>query len=120
MHVRGFEPARCLPYTALQFDAPPPDMITIVGFLVRDFHRSKADSTLRPKPYCYTNLMVDLDTQHVGMKYTNRAITTDTGKNEMAPIPRGLSGTLMVSTPALLLKQIKVIGVFTDERLSEA
>jgi hypothetical protein len=54
------------------------------------------------------------------MTYTNRAITTDTQKNEMAPIPRGLSGTLMVSTAALLLGQIKVFGVFTEERLSEA
>jgi hypothetical protein len=120
MHVRGFDPARCLPYTALQFNASPPRMISLVGFLARDFHRSKTESTLKPKPYCCTNLQVDVGPQRIGMKYTNRAMTTDTQKNEMAPIPRGLSGTLMVSTSALLLKQIKVFGIFTDERLSEA
>ena len=94
-------------------------MISIVGFLARDFRRSKTESTLRPKPYCYTNLRVDVGPQRVGVKYTNRAITTGTQKNELAPIPGGLSGTLMVSTSALLLGQIKVFGAFTEQRLSE-
>lgn len=119
MHVGCFDPKRCLPYTGLQFATPLPGMISIVGFLARDFHRSKSDSVLMPKPYCYTNNKIDLEPQFVGLKYTNRGITTETGRNEMAPIPRGLSGTLMVSTPALLLKKVNVIGVFTEERLSE-
>jgi hypothetical protein len=120
MHVRGFDLARCLPHAALQFDASPPSLISLVGFLARDFHRSKTESMLKPKPYCYTNLRADVGPQSIGMTYTNRAITTDTQKNEMVPIPRGLSGTLMVSTAALLLGQVKVFGVFTEERLIEA
>jgi hypothetical protein len=120
MHVRGFDLARCLPYTALQFNASYPGIISLVGFLARDFHRSKTESTLKPQPYCYTNLRVDVGPERIGMKYANRAITTDTQKHEMAPIPRGLSGTFMLSTSALLLGQIKVFGVFTDARLNEA
>jgi hypothetical protein len=119
-HVRGFDITRCLPYTALQFDVPLPSAITLVGFLARDFHRSKIEATVMPKPYCYTNVQVDVGPQRIGIKYTNRAIATDTRRNEQAPIPRGLSGTLMVSSPALLLGQIKVLGVFTEERLSQA
>jgi hypothetical protein len=120
VHVDDFNLDRCLRYTALQFDAPPPQSITIFGFLERDFRRSEIEETLWPKPYLYTNSYKDAGHQRVGMEYTNRAVTTDTGKNEMAPIPRGLSGTVMLSTTALLTTQVKICGVFTEERLSDA
>jgi hypothetical protein len=68
----------------------------------------------------YTNLRAQTGPKHIAIKYTNRAISTATGQKETAPIPGGLSGTLMVSTPDLLLNKIKVFGVFTEERLSKA
>ncbi|MCZ7935735.1 hypothetical protein O9X90_25745 [Agrobacterium leguminum] len=121
VHVEGFDQDRVLPYTALQFGVPAPGMVTIVGFLSRDFHRNQADATLRPKPFCYTNVKIDMEKPElVGIKYTNRAITTTTGQRDLSPTPRGLSGTAMLNTAALLLGQIKVCGIFTDERLSEA
>jgi len=37
-----------IPYTALQFNASPPDVISLVEFLARDFRRSKIEATLEP------------------------------------------------------------------------
>ncbi|MES0100517.1 hypothetical protein [Mesorhizobium sp. M0019] len=119
-HVDGFEPRRVLPYTALQIGLPAPERVSIVGYLARDFHRSGADTILRPKPFCYSGTKVELGPQLVGVRYNKRAVTTKNGQLELAPIPRGVSGAPMLNTAALLLNQVRVCGVFTDERMSDA
>ncbi|TCQ71311.1 hypothetical protein EDF68_1285 [Ochrobactrum sp. BH3] len=120
VHVSGFRNDRALPYSVLQFNKTPPDRLTLVGFLARDFKRDISAETLRPAPFCYTNTKYAWSSEFVGISYPNRAITTDTGQREFSPIPRGLSGTLMLDAVSMLLGQIKVYGVFTDERMHEA
>ena len=120
IHVLGFPSDRCLPYTALQFDTPLPGVVSIVGFLLRDFRRSALSSEVKPKPFCYTNSQIELPGEFLGLKYTNRAINTVSGERELAPVPRGLSGTVMLNTAALLLGEIKVAGIFTEERLAKS
>lgn len=118
--VDGFAPSRVLPYTALQIGVPAPERVSIVGYLARDFRRSAADTVLRPKPFCYSGAKVDLEPQLVGVRYNKRAVTTESCQLELAPIPRGLSGAPMINTAALLLNHVKICGVFTDERMSDA
>lgn len=120
VHVSGFEPDRLLPFSALQFRNGPPELLTLVGYLARDFERKVYAETLLPAPFCYTNQKFAMSPEFVGISYPNRAITTDTGQSELTPIPRGLSGTLMLDSAALLLGEIKVYGVFTDERMHQA
>ena len=120
LHLDRFLISDCLPYTALMPEGPPPSMVTIARFLSRDFRRAASESKLAPSPYSYTNKTVEADVNHVAVLYTNRGISTKSLERELTPIPRGLSGTAMVSVPSLLLGEVKVIGVFTDERLSES
>lgn len=46
VHITGFPLDRCLPYTALRFDEAPPEALSIIGFLARDFRRSKEEGVL--------------------------------------------------------------------------
>lgn len=110
---------QCLPYTCLKFGETIPESLSIMGFLERDFRRSKTESTLRPKPYIFTGKTIPLDNPHIGISHRRRGRTTDTGTAEFAPIPRGLSGTLMVSATGLLRDEVAIFGVFTEERLEE-
>ncbi|MER9414054.1 trypsin-like peptidase domain-containing protein [Mesorhizobium sp. M0589] len=119
VHVEGFASNRALPYSALQFNEPALGMVSIVGYLARDHRRSLLDSTLRPKPFCHTDVAVDVGPELVGVKYQNRVIATKSGQRELSPIPLGLSGGPMLDASALVLNQVKVCGVFTEERLSE-
>lgn len=117
LQVKDIRLERCLPYTCLKFETAPPEMLCIMGFLGRDFKRSKADSTLRPKPYLFTGTTKHLDSERVGISHQRRGRATATGTVEMAPIPRGLSGTMMVSSTGLLRNKVEIFGVFTEERL---
>lgn len=117
LHIKSIPLERCLPYTCLKFETAPPEALSIMGFLERDFRRSKADSTLAPKPYIYTGKSMPIDHEHLGISHWRRGRTTATGAVEFAPIPRGLSGTLMVSATALLTDKVQVFGVFTEEKL---
>jgi hypothetical protein len=119
VHITGFTLDRCLAYTTLRFDEAPPNALSIIGFLERDFRRSKEESALRPKPYIYTGTTKELDPKHVGIKHPRRGRITGTKKIEMAPIPRGLSGTAMVSPTALLRRKVEIFGVFTEQRLEQ-
>lgn len=116
LHMKDVPHERCLPYTCLKFQSVPPKMLSIMGFLERDFRRSKLESTLTPKPFIYTDKLKPLDEEFIGITYLRRGRTTATGLSELAPIPRGLSGTMMVSATALLRETVEVFGVFTDER----
>lgn len=118
-YAQGFDADRAIPYSALQFNKHQPDMITVVGYLARDFRRNRSDETLRPKPLSHSDKSVSKGSEKVAVRYLNRAISSDTGLRQLAPIPRGLSGTVMLNTTSLLLQKLEVYGVFTDEKLDE-
>lgn len=119
VHITGFPVDLCLAYTALRFDEAPPGSMSITGFLARDFRRSKEESTLRPKPYLYTGTTKQLAGGLIGINHERRGRATGTEKVEMAPIPRGLSGTAMVSSTALLRNKVEIFGVFTEQHLDK-
>ena len=75
VHITGFPLDRCLPYTALHFDEAPPKTLSIIGFLARDFRRSKEESVLRPKPHLYTGKTKELDPKHIGIVHPRRGRT---------------------------------------------
>lgn len=93
--------------------SPKPKLITIGGFLSRDFKRS--DNTLRPAPRVYTNVAVPAAPGMIGMQYPNRRnVNTSTGALAVSPIPRGLSGGPMVDSLSLLKGAVVPLGVLTE------
>lgn len=117
--ITPFIRGRCLSLTNLAFSGHNTKFVTIGGFLSRDFKRSRSKEILAPKPYIYTGRRLAPEGNLVKVEYLNRATTTATGKNELAPVPRGLSGTFMLSTIDLILGKLKVLGIFTDGHLDQ-
>ena len=104
-----------LPFRCLQFSTHLPPVLTVVGFLSRDFRRSAARQLLRPKPYIYSDTRIQSSEDEIGIRYTRRAITSDTGVKEMSPIPRGLSGSPMINAVSLIAQRnVEIFGVFTE------
>ncbi|UDF04041.1 hypothetical protein [Asticcacaulis sp. AND118] len=103
-----------MPWEWLQlFDKPK--YISVVGYLARDFKRSRHARTLRPKPYLYSNKCRKLTSLSVVMEYPkskNRIAVTR--KRAMAPVPRGVSGGPMLRAEKMLTGRVEVVGVFTD------
>jgi hypothetical protein len=89
-------------------------MVTILGFLARDFKRS--GTALHPAPYVFTNKASDRGPGYVGLlhpKSLNR--NTESGIRVMVPRPSGLSGCPMINPIKLLKEQVCIVGVFTDQ-----
>jgi hypothetical protein len=103
-----------LPFSCLTWTGTPPRIITIGGYLARDFKRS--GNTLQPAPLIYTNNSVAESAGHVGLNYTKRKNKdTFTHAPAVSSIPKGLSGGPMVETLSLLWGELKVVGVFTEQ-----
>jgi hypothetical protein len=116
VHIDNYAPTSCLPLAAIPFGASQAKLITIHGFLSRDFRRSSREEKLRPKPYVYTDKQCRIGSGYVGIAYAwNRAIDTTGGYRVHTPTPRGLSGCPMLDTAKLALQKVAVIGVFTDK-----
>lgn len=111
MFMDQFALCRCL-------DAPfslPLDstIITVGGYLSRDFQRS--GNTLRPAPRVYTNVAVPVAPGMIGLRHPKRRnVNTSTGVSAVSPTPRGLSGGPMVDSLALLKGTVVLLGALTE------
>jgi hypothetical protein len=103
-----------LPSSALCKEECTARLITIHGYLVRDFKREAKAGVLRPAPRIYTNVRRDWQAGYVGLRYPRaKNRETDTGMKTHAPIPSGLSGCPMMDGEMLAAGQVRILGVFT-------
>ena len=90
------------------------NVITIGGFLARDFKRD--GGVLQPKPWIYSNKSVRDENGMVGLLYPKRHnVESNTGDAIFNSIPRGLSGGPMLNTVNLLNANVAIVGVFTEQ-----
>ncbi len=111
MFMDEFAPRQCLSTPSSR----PPDskIITMAGFLSRDFKRS--GNGLHPSPRTYTNVAVPVAPGMVGLRHPKRRnVDTFTGAPVVSPIPRGLSGGPMVDSLALLKGTVVLMGALTE------
>jgi hypothetical protein len=93
-------------------------VVSIYGFLGRDFRRHLPIGALRPQPYSYANLRTAARSGCVGILYPtkNKNIDPRTGNIVQAPRPEGLSGGPMLDTVRLSLGMVRIVGVFTEQK----
>jgi Trypsin-like peptidase domain len=115
VHVDEFGLEKCLPLSCLSAVEPTTRLVTIHGFLAREFKRDTSLGILKPAPHVYTNTRNDIGSGYVGLQYPkSQNRSTDTGKKVMAPRPSGMSGCPMLDGDKLTERKISIIGVFTD------
>jgi hypothetical protein len=115
IYVDQFSLADCLPPDCLCRVDAKPRIVTIQGFLARDFKRDAKTGTLRPAPRAYTNSRREAGDGYIGIRYPkSRNRDTESGMKVMVPIPSGLSGGPMLDSARLADGNISIIGVFTD------
>jgi hypothetical protein len=116
-YANEFDLQRCLPPSVFEPAGYELAMVTIHGFLARDFRRDRRTGILKPAPRMYTNIRVDLGEGYVALRYPkSRNRSTDTGTKVMAARPSGMSGCPMLDTLGLAERVVRVAGVFTDYR----
>lgn len=105
-----------LPFSVLTpVTSDSPKVITIYGYLARDFRRDS--ETLRPAPFAYTDKRVAGAAAHLTMAYPkHRAVATFTAQKVMTPTPAGLSGCPMLDASELVKGNVSVAGILTDHR----
>lgn len=113
-YVDEFGLERCLPSSVLCPGGGDPAMVTIHGYLARDFRRDRKTGILRPAPRVYTNSRFNLGAGYVALRYP-KSRNRSTGKI-MAPRPSGMSGCPMLDSLRLRERQISIVGVFTEYR----
>jgi hypothetical protein len=116
LYVDEFPPEQCFSLADLWRSQDTPRLVTILGYLARDFKRDRRTG-LHLAPYVYTNKAHDHGTGYVGLlhpKSLNR--NTASGKKVMAPRPSGLSGCPMIHSEKLIEGEVRIIGIFTDQR----
>jgi hypothetical protein len=111
--LAGSLPPSCL----LPTEATCP-LVSIYGFLGRDFRRHLHVGALRPQPYLYANVRAAARSGCVGIYYPtkNKNIDPRTGNTVQAPRPEGLSGGPMLDTVRLSFGMIRIVGVFTEQK----
>jgi hypothetical protein len=115
MYVREFSKEQCFPSSYLCSGDATLRVVTIQGFLARDFRRDARTGILRPAPRIYTNSRKDCGSGYVGLSYPkNRNRSTDSGNKVIAPRPSGMSGGPMLDGDKLAKGHISIVGVFTD------
>jgi hypothetical protein len=91
------------------------ELLTVFGFLARDFRRSLKSGTLSPKPFLFTSRSIQQKNGQLEMIYARgRFKDTHSGLKVQAPRPEGLSGGLMLDAIGLLAGKVRVAGVFTE------
>lgn len=100
-----------IPYGSLQFTQAK--MITIGGYLARDFRRGNGG--LMPAPWIHTDRRVPVAEGLVGLRYSSKVVRQGNGKRVRPPSPSGLSGGPMIDAVQLALGRIGVVGVFTEQ-----
>lgn len=102
---------RHIPYGSIQQNQAK--MITIGGYLARDFRRGHG--CLMPAPWIHTDQRVPVAQDLVGLRYTSKVVRQGNGKRVRPPSPSGLSGGPMIDAVQLALGGISVVGVFTEQ-----
>lgn len=98
--------------------APTPhqnNLVTIYGYLARDFKRNISQEILSPAPFCYTNKKTTYRDGYLAFlspKHKNR--DSNNAQIVMAPIPSGLSGCPIFDSIEAFRGNILVSGIFTD------
>ncbi|WP_264784713.1 hypothetical protein [Gluconobacter cerinus] len=114
IYMDEFPLKRCLPSANLALRPLDARVVTIGGYLARDFKR--AGNVLRPAPHIYSNRRLGMRPGLVGLHYPKRRnIYTATGEPAVTSIPSGLSGCPMMDTIKLVSNQISILGVFTSQ-----
>ena len=110
--LSGSVPTSCLSLANTTFP-----LVSIYGFLGRDFRRQLSVGLLKPQPYLYANLRARVASGYVGMLYPkSKNVDPRTGNRVQAPRPEGLSGGPMLDTIRLSFGIVRVVGVFTEQR----
>jgi hypothetical protein len=92
----------------------PASLITIGGYLARDFKRG--DGILRPKPFTFTGVSEGVLNGLIGLQYQRSSVKSTTNEmRQTAPIPQGLSGGPMLDAAKLAFGQVGLVGVFTEQ-----
>lgn len=97
-------------------------LITIGGYLARDFKRN--GSVLKPAVRIHTDIRLSASKGQglVALRYTKRRNKNSYSRVRLqaAPVPSGLSGGPMLDSFSLLTCEPKIIGTFTDLKNGEA
>jgi hypothetical protein len=110
--LNDFSLNRCLPQSSLDISRVP-KAATVMGYLARDFKRSKTEGRVSPRVSIYANKVHSLDEGTVRFHYPRkRNVDASSGRPVVAPIPRGLSGGPIVDTARLYEGEVRVVGVF--------
>jgi len=118
-YMDEFDLGRCLTESTVSAKDFPSKIITLGGFLARDFKRDGA--TLRPAPFIYTNVAISIGAGLVGLRYPKRRnVDTKTSNAVVTSVPSGLSGCPLVDTLELLKGSVRVVGVFTEQDNGQA
>ncbi|MFN7110239.1 MAG: trypsin-like peptidase domain-containing protein [Brevundimonas sp.] len=111
--VDRFENA--LPETAMAAHHEHTPVVTVHGFLSRDFRRTRTGpGVLRPKPFIFQQPGNKVDDGFLKFEFPRKGRLTRSQKPAMSPIPRGLSGSPILDSLALVKGMVGVAGVFTD------
>jgi Trypsin-like peptidase domain len=107
---------RCLPMSCLVSGETTCGLISIIGFLGRDFKRELSKGSISPAPWLfhYKRAPKRPGKGYVGILYhksRNRDATS--GELVQSPIPRGISGGPMLDTMKLREGKVAIVGVFT-------
>jgi hypothetical protein len=113
VRVQEFGLENCLPLGC--FCDALPKVVTIHGYLARDFRRAKKLGLLRPAPRVYTNSRIDIEPGYIALRHPKgRNRNTDSGEKVMAARPSGMSGCPMLDGDKLAENNLSIVGVFTD------
>jgi hypothetical protein len=106
---------RCLPMSCLSSSETTCKVITVAGFLTRDFRRSLLEGCLSPQPFLFHFERAAYDPGYVGIRFhKSRNRDAKTGALVQAPRPEGLSGSPMLDTRMLGTGAVVIVGLFTD------
>jgi hypothetical protein len=115
IHIKEFETERCLPSDVLG-EWRSARLLTIHGFLSRDFKRNAAANTTFPKPWVITNAVGNPSARWIEMKYPRSRFRDAQSKLVVtAPIPAGISGSPMLDSLELFWGKVRILGVFTEQ-----
>ncbi len=110
-----FPTTRCLSVDSLSPNVLAPGVVTVSGFLARDYKREARKGWLRPAPWIYTNVRNRYGSGYVSLKFPKaKNRNTVTRSREMVARPAGLSGGPMLDSSKLFMGKVEIVGVFTD------
>ncbi|MBX9803331.1 MAG: hypothetical protein K2Y04_11280 [Caulobacteraceae bacterium] len=111
--VDRFEHA--LPESAMAAHHEYTPLVTVHGFLSRDFRRTLAGSgILRPKPFIFQQPGNEVDGGFLTFRFPRKGVLTRSQTPAMSPLPRGLSGSPIIDSLALARGMVGLAGVFTE------